>query len=676
MNPPDRSGIPPRTQPPVGPPGSRATRPSAPPLPGLGVVSNSYPGLIGQYPRGSMGAGFQMGVPPMPGMQHSHHSASGIMGPRTGFGGVSSQFPHTAPFEYPPFSRYYPSSQQQEMSDYQAPHPESHRFHHQQYAGQPGYFSTSSMNMGLQSIGASVYSHMEYKSGPVDVRTLHSRSRGMEPTGPTGAPVSSSSSATHTAGTPGDSEESYYEGPAPIRRRVANVDVHSSGMVFKMEATDRVPAPNPPPPMRTAAASFLPSATPRDVRRIGTAPAVAAASNLAYSPSLMGHFGGLEATASTSSMSSMSTPSEGVGSQFRREPGGQQQQQMTGTKRDAYGMGPMPFAQSRTGGANAGSSFDDQRHEARGSSSAAALPSRGRALVEKMFILGFMDSDTPADLVRGIDYSADSIFENVQRCHDGLGLDILRESVAKDPAFQTVFDLKYSQITPDKKDIFWTYCCAFLVVYYERRMQKSFEVQRIHDERRLYQFLHRYPEFLPCSTVQVHRLLTFSMCMALAVEAFGAGNNMGCLVELVTRMTESREVALNCNTSGGGLKNYGKLTKVSTEKCRKLIYQRESGVEPRRRCNVIKSRPRRSSLAGGAEGASVSGGGDSVVSSGTDASPITPRASSLRIKEEEEEEADVDRGNHNLLGGTGDLDLRVQDAEELSLSSVDDANDG
>jgi hypothetical protein len=255
--------------------------------------------------------------------------------------------------------------------------------------------------------------------------------------------------------------------------------------------------------------------------------------------------------------------------------------------------------------ASAGVGFDDQDAIAGAASLSmlnmypyppSSIVSRGRMLIERMFLIGFMDAETPAFLVRSLEGSADSLHAEVQQCRDGCGLDVIRDTVPKDAAVQAVFDLKYSQIAVDKKDIFWTYCCAFLMFFYEHRMQKPFEVQRIHDESRLYRFLLRYPEFLPCSTVQVHRLLTFSMCMSLAIEAFGNGNNMGCLVELVTRMTESREVALHCNTSGGGLKNYGKLTKVSTEKCRKLIYQRESGVEPRRRTSV-SGRPKRSSLA-------------------------------------------------------------------------------
>jgi hypothetical protein len=296
---------------------------------------------------------------------------------------------------------------------------------------------------------------------------------------------------------------------------------------------------------------------------------------------------------------------------------------LTGGKRDSSQLGGLPVPPSPLD--SVGVSFEDQDAIAGAASlsmlnmypfpSSSSFASRGRVLIEKMFLIGFMDAETPAYLVRSLEGSAESMYTEAQQCRDGCGLDKIRDAVPKDPAVQAVFDLKYSQITVENKDIFWTYCCAFLIFFYEHRTHKPFEIQRIHAEGRLYRFLMRYPEFLPCSTVQVHRLLTFSLCMTLAIEAFGNGNNMGCLVELVTRMTESREVALHCNTSGGGLKNYGKLTKVSTEKCRKLIYQRESGIEPRRRI-VVSSRSKQSS--------SPSVGGDDSTSAGDSGSVAPP----------------------------------------------------
>jgi hypothetical protein len=55
------------------------------------------------------------------------------------------------------------------------------------------------------------------------------------------------------------------------------------------------------------------------------------------------------------------------------------------------------------------------------------------------------------------------------------------------------------------------------------------------------------------------------------------------MVELVTFMVKGKDIALCTNISGGGLKDFDRPTEVSTEKCRVLIYHRESGTSPRRR---------------------------------------------------------------------------------------------
>lgn len=220
-------------------------------------------------------------------------------------------------------------------------------------------------------------------------------------------------------------------------------------------------------------------------------------------------------------------------------------------------------------------------------------PNLVKCLFRKMLSVGLLDDYTNPMVVRCLVDHTPVLLAAAPSCCDGNGLDLIRQSIdfSRYQHVGDVFRANYSSISdPEDKCIFWTIAAAFMIMCFEVQHDAIFTVPFKYSTEDFEPFLRRYPEFL-IRTWDAVELLCFQLCMKTAVECFGNGNNMGCLVELVTRITKGRQVALTCNTSGGGLRNYDHPTEVSTEKCRILIYQRESGIVPRtRKSRGIKKR--------------------------------------------------------------------------------------
>lgn len=208
-----------------------------------------------------------------------------------------------------------------------------------------------------------------------------------------------------------------------------------------------------------------------------------------------------------------------------------------------------------------------------------------KCLLKKMLSVRMVDDRTSPVVIECISALADELFRAAYQCKDGNGFDLIRLCLSSEnfPPVSDALRANYSSLNEaEDKCIFWTLCGAFLIIYFELHSDSVFETPLTYDESEFELFLRRYPEFL-IRTWDASSLLEFQLCMKRAVQCFGNGNNMGCLVELVTFVMKGRDVALTCNTSGGGLRNYDHPTEVSTEKCRILIYQRESGILPRTR---------------------------------------------------------------------------------------------
>jgi hypothetical protein len=208
-----------------------------------------------------------------------------------------------------------------------------------------------------------------------------------------------------------------------------------------------------------------------------------------------------------------------------------------------------------------------------------------KVLLRKMLTTGLIDDCTEPAAIRCIAEHANNLFTASFQCKDGNGFELIRNTInsSKYDTISDILQANYSSLSDSEdKCIYWTVCSAFLVMYYEVHSDLVFNLPLSYAKSDFEKFLRRYPEFL-LRTWDSSELLTFQLCMKRAVQCFGNGNNMGCLTELVTRICKGRKTALTCNTSGGGLRNYDHPTEVSTEKCRILIYQRESGILPRTR---------------------------------------------------------------------------------------------
>lgn len=217
--------------------------------------------------------------------------------------------------------------------------------------------------------------------------------------------------------------------------------------------------------------------------------------------------------------------------------------------------------------------------------SSPAYSDLAKCLLRKMVEHGLIDDCTEPLSIQCIAEHANDLFIATFQCKDGNGFDLIRSNIDsnKYTLISEVLRANYSSLSDcEEKCIYWTMCSAFLIMYYEVHSDLVFNLPLSFTKPDFEKFLRRYPEFL-LRTWDAADLLTFQLCMKRAVQCFGNGNNMGCLTELVTRIVKGRDVALTCNTSGGGLRNYDHPTEVSTEKCRILIYQRESGILPRTR---------------------------------------------------------------------------------------------
>ena len=233
--------------------------------------------------------------------------------------------------------------------------------------------------------------------------------------------------------------------------------------------------------------------------------------------------------------------------------------------------------------------------------------SEDKELIERMLKLGLIDDYTLHEVYEMLVDHIPAMRSVVSRCARGNGLDLLNrvlhdsgtvglmpprlsEGSPEPLPIARTFELGRTNYTtaikrPEDKCIFWTFSVAFFVLYYEHVADHPFDLPAPFTENDYSEFMTKYPEFA-VRTWDFHDLLQFRLVMKHVVNIYGNGNNKACLVEMVTRITRGREIALTCNTSGGAMKKdtiYNDETEVAAECCRVRIYQRESGVEPRRR---------------------------------------------------------------------------------------------
>lgn len=210
---------------------------------------------------------------------------------------------------------------------------------------------------------------------------------------------------------------------------------------------------------------------------------------------------------------------------------------------------------------------------------------RARQLIRKMRLLRFIDETTPDDLIKHLAKNVDTIFVYAGYGKTGEAKALLQRVQVRDVDIDTVLSSEYSSLAGDderrQKNIFWTFASAFLICFFEVKARKSFAVQYYHSQALINQFLEFYPEFAELGCVVITKLLTFHLCVQVAVAAFG-GACPECTIELSTRMAEGPEVALAMNKLNGLVfaipTNSHSFDSIND--CKKLIHDRV--VETRR----------------------------------------------------------------------------------------------
>lgn len=175
---------------------------------------------------------------------------------------------------------------------------------------------------------------------------------------------------------------------------------------------------------------------------------------------------------------------------------------------------------------------------------------RAKYLISKLRLLRFIDETTPTYVIHSLAKSADKMFIYAGYGKTGNATALLRRLNIENSTVDRVLKAEYATLASENerqdKDIYWTFASAFLICFYEVKIRKPFCIQYYHSQQLVAEFLKFYPEFSNFDGMAINRLLTFHLCMQVAVSAFG-DYDMNCLLELVTRMAEGREVALSTN---------------------------------------------------------------------------------------------------------------------------------
>ena len=148
-------------------------------------------------------------------------------------------------------------------------------------------------------------------------------------------------------------------------------------------------------------------------------------------------------------------------------------------------------------------------------------------------------------------------------------------SVAKNQPLEKQHKLDVASVT-SIKDIMWAVCIAFYIL----RCPTAANMIDIPSEDET-AFSDLCADLLVGKSAgNAQHLKLYWWTMRNVNLVFGGGRNKDFLVELVTRITRGRNVALSSNTAGGGLKELYGDNKVSIEKCRREIYVRVTGKAP------------------------------------------------------------------------------------------------
>lgn len=217
---------------------------------------------------------------------------------------------------------------------------------------------------------------------------------------------------------------------------------------------------------------------------------------------------------------------------------------------------------------------------------------RATQIIRKMRAFHLIDRTTPFAVVDWLAKTMDKIYVYAGYGKAGQAALLMRRLNVGHIGIDAVLRAVYTELTNEherqNKDVFWIFASAFLICFYEVKARKPFNIQYHHPASLVTEFLNLYPEFCELDAAQKNRLLTFHLVMQVAVSAFGGDDSL-CLLELVTRMTEGREVALAVNKPTA-MTFHQKMSDClgTVNDCRRIIFERV--YEVRRAAALAKER--------------------------------------------------------------------------------------
>ena len=214
----------------------------------------------------------------------------------------------------------------------------------------------------------------------------------------------------------------------------------------------------------------------------------------------------------------------------------------------------------------------------------AAWSPRAKYLISKMRLLRFIDESTPSYIIVWLAKLSDKLFIYAGYGRSGDARALLKRIKVGHERIDRVLNTNYADLSAggpaverENKEIYWTFASAFLICFFEIKAKKQFSVQYYHPRKLVDQFVKLYPEFSDHDGLHITRLVTYHLSMQVAVSAFSGSasdpSEATALVELVTRMTEGRELALSCSTVAP-VTVLGSISTININQDRRVIFEK------------------------------------------------------------------------------------------------------
>mmetsp|Transcript_68379 Transcript_68379/g.147540 ORF Transcript_68379/g.147540 Transcript_68379/m.147540 type:complete len:349 (-) Transcript_68379:155-1201(-) len=235
---------------------------------------------------------------------------------------------------------------------------------------------------------------------------------------------------------------------------------------------------------------------------------------------------------------------------------------------------------------------------------------RAKCLIMKARGFNFINAQTAPYLVAQLAKIADKMFVYGGFGKTGDGVALLKhisvghsivDQILRVEDYSDLYSNCSEQNAKENKETMWLFYSAFLICFFEVKAKKQFTIQYYHPKELVEQFLAMHPNFSVFNGLVISRLLTFHLCMQIAVSAFelsvkvetprkNAGDagseaatddnlkedsNVQRIIELVVRMTEGPELAhaaYRKDDSSQEALMFGAASSSDLRKCRREIF--------------------------------------------------------------------------------------------------------